>query len=295
MSVHLVGNTAKIIKPKLWHVSSGIVHPSFRWAWRGVFFFITYMEGGDVPCMQEYGDVNRDVITTSGTPVWDTGVAGLGMHYKRANSAAHHISNANLPANFPGKTATDVPFTIAAVIQETIPAGAGDSGNFLQKDSSTGTPYFFWLEDDGYVRSYLTGTVASSNPYTISANKVHVIISRYDGTNADTAVDGMFGTPIVTTTASNSGPLNIATRTNAYGGTTRSWNGILYAIYAWDWWVPNEQLIQLSLDPFGPIRANRYPTAFKPGVAPPAGGEEYNRALMHLLNYGNLRGNALFR
>lgn len=252
-----------MIKPRLGDFDRSLAPADFRWFWDRRSFCILFNEATTKPLVLDNGTY-RDVVTvfegaTGGTSTakLDAGRTGIRPDFSGADGSgggewAYHIADADLPTWFPGKNGgtPSNEFTCLLLIEPA--AISGTSQIVLQKDATTAVPFFCFVRAD--IRCNV-GSGTSISDTTLSAGREEMVGCVHDGTDQYVISQARWQDPVTTSITTNTGPLNIGTRTATVDVFNSRFNGSIAGIIFIDLAIDGKFLHQLEVDFFGPFRS----------------------------------------
>ena len=273
------------IKPQLGLFRRELIGQDWDWFWSRHSLCILFNESSLFPLALvdgEYQNIITTFLGTTGgtsTAKIDAGPTGVRADFIGANGAGggewgYHISDADLLKHapwFPGVNAgtPSNEFTCLALVNINTNAG-GQVNTILQKDATTGSPFFLFQRDGNYRANLGSGT---SNSDVFLLNQEELVGCVYDGTNLNMVRNSRWQDPIATASVlTNTGPLNIGTRTATVDTSfTNRLDGAMSLVIFIDMAVDGYFLHRLEVDPFGPFRSQPIASAFaQQAILPPA-------------------------
>jgi len=250
------------IKPKFGRFNRNEVATEWGWFWERKSLCVMFNEYSTKPLCLINGQY-QDIITatvgaTGGTsnPKLDSGPTGVRADFSGADGSgggewAYHIADSALPDWFPGKDggAPSDEFTCLLLIEpEAIQATP--SQVVLQKDATTGVPFFCFIRAD--IRCNL-GAGTSISATTLSAGREEMVGCVHDGTNQNVISQARWQSPLATAITTNTGPLNIGTRSATIDTFVNRFDGGISGIIFIDTAIDGKFLQQLEANFFGPF------------------------------------------
>lgn len=241
--------------------SPALVRPEWRSIARDLILVIPYWDAGGSPhaWLRNKGWLP---LTPVSSPVWTVTPRGAGMQYE-ASGSYHSLANSNLPADFPGKSATVRPMSMFTYFQNRemglrFQRAIGLNWQYNLLQSNSGTLRFSLNSESAYV-------VGNEPPGGWVVGKMYAICSTYDGAVGRIYIDGAQRGS--NTVASNTGSTQALMVSINNGG--QEWGGDPVVIYLWDRALTAGEVLAVSRDPFGMIRpASIISLGSTPSIAP---------------------------
>lgn len=262
-----------MIKPKAGSFNRNETAPEWQWFWDRRSLCILFDEASTKPLALVDG-VYKDIITvtegtTGGTSTakLDAGNTGIRADFTGADGAgggewAYHIADSDLPDWFPGKDGgkPSNEFTCLLLAEPAV-IDAANAHIVLQKDTTTNSPIFIFFRET--IRCNLeggSGTALSNGQLTVGKEEVTGCV--FDGINQYVIQDSRWGVGVsMTAVDTNTGPLNIGTRTSTVDTVNARLNGSISGIIFIDTALEGGFLNQFEVNFFGPFRTSP-PTSF---------------------------------
>ena len=255
-----------MIKPPFGSLNRNEVAPEWQWFWDRRNLCILFNEASTKPLALVDG-AYKDIITvtegaTGGISAakLDAGRTGVRADFTGADGAgggewAYHIADSDLPDWFPGKDGgkPSNEFTCLLLAEPAV-IDAGNAHVVLQKDATTNSPLFVFFRDT--IRCNLeggSGTAFSNGQLKVGKEEVTGCV--FDGTNQYVIQDSRWGTGVAMTAVdTNTGPLNIATRTSTVDNINGRLDGSISGIIFIDTALEGKFLNMFEVNFFGPFQ-----------------------------------------
>lgn len=249
-------------KPPRWNLSQGFVHPKWQPFWRDLVFIAPFWEGSALPYVWIGGQWVRTTQALGSTP-WRAGFGGHAIDLDGDRLEAVAVNTAvdrELAGNTRGASIAAAGFfedsgsaTTSQRIWSTDTADTFHAGLALGYDDID-LRVEFRISDGSTLRQAFTAT------NSVPDGSYGVMGGTWAGSGNGLVAwwNGVPGSASANQTSIRSDPITNDITIGDRASGDRTLLGRLEVIYVWARGLTNREMVQISADPFGPIRPFRY-------------------------------------